>query len=105
MLTGGSGYVSPPRVEILGSGTGATAEAILQTDPTQPFYGQITDVNLINAGGYDNETTVRILEGLPLLTPTGERAVAIINTLVPALNSGSLITILHPGSGYVSAPK
>ena len=53
MTNGGSGYTSAPTVTISGGGTPAThatAHAVIDTDPTSPTYGQVTEIDIDNAG-------------------------------------------------------
>lgn len=47
VLNGGSGYLAPPRVDIVGDGAGATAEATIDSQ------GQVTGITVTNGGsGY-----------------------------------------------------
>ena len=47
MTNGGSGYLAPPKVDIIGNGSGAIAEATIGGD------GTVTGINVINGGsGY-----------------------------------------------------
>ena len=78
LLDGGNGYASAPSVEIVGDGTGATAIAIIGSDPYSAGYGQVTEINVTNSGtGYSDEnTTVRLLGGFPRIKPGGNAATA-----------------------------
>ena len=47
VTNGGSGYLAPPKVDIIGNGSGAIAEATIGGD------GTVTGINVINGGsGY-----------------------------------------------------
>jgi hypothetical protein len=58
IANGGSGYTSVPTITILGTGTGATASAVINNS------GQITSVTVTNGGiGYTNPVIVQISGG------------------------------------------
>ncbi len=46
----GTGYVRPPEVRFYGSGTGAKAVALIDTDPFSPLYGSVIGVDFIERG-------------------------------------------------------
>ena len=53
MTSGGSGYRTPPFVEIVDNceqGFGAVARAVVDYDPKSPTYQQVTDVYIVSAG-------------------------------------------------------
>jgi hypothetical protein len=59
VTNGGSGYLAPPRINIIGDGAGATAQAVMSATypPGHPQagigYGSIVGINVINGGsGY-----------------------------------------------------
>ena len=112
LLDGGNGYASAPSVEIVGDGTGATAIAIIGSDPYSAGYGQVTEINVTNSGtGYSDEnTTVRLLGGFPRIKPGGNAATArldlvgVVKQGVEAGGEQPVITILTPGSGYTEPP-
>lgn len=61
----GGGYVGAPYVEITGGGgTGATAYAVVDTDPGSANYGKITNVIITNPGvNYTSTPTVTLVGG------------------------------------------
>ena len=65
LLSRGSGYVAPPRIQFIGSGSGATASATIVTDPANPRFGEISEIEMDNFGsGYFTETQVEFIGGL-----------------------------------------
>jgi len=49
----GTGYVTPPSVRFYGSGSGAKANAVIDTDPNSPLYGSVTSIDYTDRGtGY-----------------------------------------------------
>lgn len=62
---GGSGYYGAPYVEISGGGgSGATAFATVDLDPTSPTYGKLLSITISNPGvGYTSTPTVALLGG------------------------------------------
>jgi hypothetical protein len=89
VTNGGAGYVSPPAVQISGSGTGANAQAVLATG-----WGSVSSVTITNGGsGYTSAPLVNITGG----SGSGANATAIINV-------GRVIgvTILTGGANYTN---
>lgn len=62
---GGSGYYGAPYVEISGGGgSGATAFATVDLDPSSPTYGKLLSITISNPGvGYTSTPTVALLGG------------------------------------------
>ncbi|MDI1313423.1 autotransporter-associated beta strand repeat-containing protein [Prosthecobacter sp.] len=62
---GGSGYYGAPYVEISGGGgSGATAFATVDLDPTSPTYGKLLSITISNPGiGYTSTPTIALLGG------------------------------------------
>ncbi|MBS1618599.1 MAG: autotransporter-associated beta strand repeat-containing protein, partial [Bacteroidetes bacterium] len=62
---GGSGYYGAPYVEISGGGgSGATAFATVDLDPSSPTYGRLLGITISNPGvGYTSTPTVTLLGG------------------------------------------
>lgn len=79
-----------------GGGSGATAEAVIDTNPNSPTYGQITAINVTNGGfGYVRPPGINITGG----DGFGAFAEAVISGgVVTAIN------ILDPGHDYTSPP-
>lgn len=51
--SGGANYTLPPLITVQGDGSGAELESVIDTDPGSPTYGELIDINIINAGsGY-----------------------------------------------------
>lgn len=65
LTSGGSGYIGAPYVEISGGGgSGATASATVDLDPTSATYGQITGIVITNPGrDYTSAPTITLLGG------------------------------------------
>lgn len=130
----GAGYSGTPAIEIVGTGTGATATATVVN-------GSITAINVINAGtGYTGTPTVNILDGdgnaaanvttlaqngtvvsvviddsgfgytaAPTVTfsaPTGTMVTGVTATGTATISGGRVtgVTITNPGAGYIAPP-
>ena len=112
LTDGGQGYASAPTVEIVGDGSGATAVAIIGTDPNAIGYGQVIDINVTDGGtGYfDNNTTIRLIGGFPRIKPGGFAATAVLDLQLVAVqgtrefNYQPIVTILNGGAGYTEVP-
>jgi autotransporter-associated beta strand protein len=65
VTAGGSGYMGAPYVEISGGGgSGATASAVVDLDPSSPTYGQLLSILVTNPGnGYTSAPTINLLGG------------------------------------------
>jgi hypothetical protein len=76
VANGGSGYTSPPEIEIPppdlseeDGGIQATATATIDTDPLSPTFGEVTEINVTNGGaGYFGYTA---LDGITGWFPIG----------------------------------
>lgn len=64
IASGGFGYKSAPTVTITGDGTGATAVAVIDTNPVSATFGQVTSVT-ITAGGSGYTTATVAISGDP----------------------------------------
>jgi len=86
LTDGGSGYYGAPYVEISGGGgTGATAFATVDLDPSSPTYGKILSITISNPGvGYTSTPTVALLGG----GGTG----AVLGTITTAANTSGGLT-------------
>ena len=74
MTNGGSGYVTPPFVEIVDNcnqGYGAVARAVVDYDPQSPTYQQVIDVYVVTAG-----------ENYPVIEPVDDDAVYTVDHVV-----------------------
>ena len=61
----GSGYITPPSVEFVGSGFGAKATASIYEDESHPRFGQIREIVITDEGqGYFGTTLVEFRGGL-----------------------------------------
>ena len=110
ILSGGSGYATPPAITIAAPGTGtqATASAVLGTGATA---GQVVSITMTNPGsGYTSAPVVTLSGGgatieavlaTALVTVGGIQATADV-VVVGGLVSEIVIT--NPGSGYYTAP-
>lgn len=88
---GGSGYTTPPTVELTGDGTGATAHAVLTADV-------VTSIVIDTPGtGYTTPPTVALTGG----GGTGATGTATLE-ITGAVKS---ITLTAPGSGYTEPPE
>jgi Abnormal spindle-like microcephaly-assoc'd, ASPM-SPD-2-Hydin len=65
VISGGSGYQTTPPTVVFGTagGSGATATAVVDTDPTSPTYGQVTGVNMLTGGTYTSAPIVTLTGG------------------------------------------
>ena len=80
MTGGGYGY-SSASVIINGGNGDANATAIIESNTSNPYFGQVTSIVVDNNGtGYDANTTIRLLGGFPKVKPSGEPAIAQINS-------------------------
>ena len=100
--SGGFGYSSVPSVIINGGNGDATATASIETNTSNPYFGQVRSIVVDNNGsGYDTNTTIRLLGGFPKVKPSGEPAIARLDFApIPKF----YVTIIDGGSGYVSVP-
>lgn len=57
---GGRGYKTAPTVTVTGDGTGATGDAVIDTNPVSATYGQVTSITVTNAGSGYTTATVEI---------------------------------------------
>jgi autotransporter-associated beta strand protein len=93
---GGSGYIGAPYVEISGGGgTGATAYATVDLDPSSPTYGQITGIVVTNPGRDYTSTPTIVLKG-------GGGTGAIVGTVSTATNTSGGLTKLGTGTLILS---
>ncbi|MCF7784866.1 MAG: autotransporter-associated beta strand repeat-containing protein [Prosthecobacter sp.] len=83
---GGSGYTGAPYVEISGGGgSGATAFATVDLDPTSPTYGKLLSITISNPGiGYTSTPTVALLGG--------GGSGAVLGTITTAANTSGGLT-------------
>ncbi len=103
----GSNFVSPPDVEILGNGSGATITAVVDQNQSSITYGMVKGLTLISGGlGYDeNNTSLRIV---PVIRSIGEGVPA---ELELASNPDSIVIsrnadqTLKTGFGYITSPR
>jgi hypothetical protein len=98
VTSGGNGYLSAPLVTLSddgGTGTGATAVAVVDLNPLSDTYGQVTSINVINAGtGYTGPVSVSLSGG-------GATQQATVGTSTLVLQR---INVVNPGSDYTTAP-
>jgi filamentous hemagglutinin family protein len=97
--SGGSGYQSAPLVTLteagVGTGVGASAVAIVDSNPLSSTYGQVTSINITNAGtGYTGTVTATLSGG----GATQEATPGTVTLAIQRLN------VENPGSGYTSTP-
>jgi filamentous hemagglutinin family protein len=96
--SGGSGYQSAPLVTLTdggGTGVGASAVAIVDSNPLSSTYGQVTSINITNAGtGYTGTVTASLSGG----GATQEATVGTVTLAIQRLN------VNDPGIGYTSTP-
>ncbi|WP_449070532.1 beta strand repeat-containing protein [Prosthecobacter sp.] len=92
VTSGGSGYIGAPYVEISGGGgSGATASATVDLDPTSATYGQITGIVITNPGrDYTSAPTVTLLGGGGTGAATG--------TITTVANTSGGLTKLGAGT-------
>ena len=85
---GGSGYIGAPYVDITGGGgTGATASAVVDLDPTSVNFGKVTGITITNPGvDYTSAPTITLRGGLG----TGGVAATIGTPTTVANTSGGL---------------
>lgn len=100
VLTGGSGYVSAPTLVITGSGTGATATAIISQ-------GEVTGITVTNGGtGYDSNTTVTFVGGgiAPTVLFVGGRTITTVpDALVEMLQYACAYRLAQMNTGTAGA--
>jgi filamentous hemagglutinin family protein len=98
VTSGGNGYLSAPLVTLSdsgGTGTGATAVAVVDLNPLSVTYGQVTSINVINAGtGYTGPVSVSLSGG----GATQQATVGTVNLALQRIN------VVNPGSDYTTAP-
>jgi hypothetical protein len=76
MQNNGSGYAAPPKVNIIGNGAGAIAEAVWS-----PETGAVTGINVINGGsGYWKVPNATLTTGVYPVSPQNQGAIVIIST-------------------------
>lgn len=98
LVSGGSGYVAPPVVEIIGDGTGAVARAIISA-------GVVTDFVIVNSGsGYTTAPIISLDTGsggnaVAVLEPTGIQSVILTNNGGDNYTSPPSVTIASIGDG------
>ena len=64
----GKNFLGTTLTEVVGSGTRAELESILDQDHTSEYYGQVTGFNVLNGGsGYDKNITISIIPVLRLV--------------------------------------
>jgi filamentous hemagglutinin family protein len=97
--SGGSGYQSAPLVTLTdggGTGVGAIAVAIVDSNPLSSTYGQVTSINITNPGtGYTGTVTASLSGG-------GATQGATAGTVTLAIQR---LNVSDPGSGYTSTPQ
>jgi hypothetical protein len=75
VANGGSGYLAPPKVSILGNGAGATAEAIISS------YGVVEEIIVTNGGsGYWPVPAAGVNVNAYPVPPQSQGAIVIIST-------------------------
>lgn len=81
ITSGGSGYSGAPYVEISGGGgSGATAYAVVDMDPTSATYGQVTSIVVTNPGkDYTSSPTITLKGGGGTGAATGA-VTTVVNT-------------------------
>jgi filamentous hemagglutinin family protein len=97
--SGGSGYQSAPLVTLtearVGTGVGASAVAIVDSNPLSSTYGQVTSINITNVGtGYTGTVTASLSGG-------GAAQDATVGTITLAIQR---LNVKDPGIGYTSTP-
>ena len=89
----GAGYLAPPKISILGDGSGAVAEAVLAPN--------VDSITLTNPGlGYTAPPTITLVPSIPGSTGAGATASCTIDG-TGAINS---ISIADSGNGYLYPP-
>jgi len=90
--SGGAGYLSSPVVTITGGGgVGASALAVVDSNPLSTTYGQVTGITVTNPGtGYTTLPTVTLAGGSPAqaATITGGTAASLLLQRINVSNSG-----------------
>lgn len=121
VTTGGSGYTNPTVTISGGSGTGATAEAVVESGVLSDvkLYGSVKDITITNSGsGYIKEPSIKLSRGvgsIEVLTKgTGYSTAPTVtinggdgkNAQAQAVISGSIsaFTVISGGSGYTTIP-
>mgnify|MGYP006272290283 CR=1 FL=1 len=100
LVASGYGYQYTPTVTILGDGTGATAEAIINTN------GTIRSINVLTSGNNYTSAAVSITPAAGDTTGTGAAGVVILEGQYGTLrtyynNTNQVKTILNPLAGTV----
>ncbi len=82
----GQNYTSAPTVNFVGGnpapGGNGSAQAVIDTDPTSPTYGQITEIDIVNGGNYTSAPSISISGG----GGTGATAVAALQLATNAIS-------------------
>jgi len=98
--SGGAGYQSAPLVTLKdngGTGVGASAVAIVDSNPLSSTYGQVLSINVTNAGtGYTGTVTATLSGG-----GATQQATVANGTITLAIQR---LNVDNPGSGYTSTP-
>lgn len=96
LTNAGSGYVTPPKITILGGG-GSGAAATCSIGSTNDF--GVSSISITDGGsGYVSPPTVTVSP------PTGIGDTALVESTVNTSTQISSIRIVNAGSGYTSAP-
>jgi len=102
ITNGGSGYITAPGVTLKSNPDGhGAASAVIDTDPNSPTFGQVVQINIDNAGGYNVAPQVIIDD-----PPTGHANVATavaalqLNTNALAHCSGGAAACYPPAVNY-----
>jgi hypothetical protein len=100
VISAGYGYQYTPSVTILGDGTGATAEAIINTN------GTLRAINVLTSGNNYTSAIATITPAAGDTTGTGASGVAILEGQYGTLrtyynNTNQVKTILNPSAGTV----
>jgi hypothetical protein len=100
----GDGYYVAPAVTITGDGQGATALAVIGSDPLDSLtFGKVLRVNLTNPGyGYTSRPTVTI--GAPAGIQATATATVVDQTIPVTTLTVSSGGITNPGVGYLTPP-
>jgi hypothetical protein len=76
MINNGAGYAAPPKVNIVGNGAGARAEAVWS-----PATGAVTGINVLDGGsGYWRIPNAILTSGQVSLAPQNQGALVVIST-------------------------
>ncbi len=93
VTNGGSGYTESPLVTMTGVGTGATATAVVDLDPTSSTYGQVTAVTMDTVGsGYTSAPLVSIAP-----PASGTQAMAFATVYTALTEVGMVPAVTTPG--------